>query len=365
MPFPDTMTRGPRCSRSCSHPPSRSRRTATCRAASTTPPRPGSRPSRSRRSSPRYADNDDPDFRTRAILIKEQRSELVKHHLWVLWTDYFKPPHFEKYPQLHTLFNEATKLAGAAGTKGRARRRQGRRAARQDRRDRRDLLGDQEGLSEVQAVLPRAEPRRPSSKKGLGEAPAGTRLASGLHHRAQVASARGLVHDVPRKSTNNGPRENIHATTGIARITGFHSSTMPGTANGRESDQHHRVDDRPSDPSHGFLRTPANLRPAKELRAAEADPIATSRRLSRCFAVRVTLPRPWHEPGPSRPAALCTGTTGRRRSGTPMTQLWPQSNGPLCALVTRCLAEMGRGRRSDTRDESERADKDPRTSHRP
>jgi nickel superoxide dismutase len=61
--------------------------------------------------------NDDPDFRTRAILIKEERSNLVKHHLWVLWTDYFKAPHFEKYPQLHTLFNEATKLAGGTGTK--------------------------------------------------------------------------------------------------------------------------------------------------------------------------------------------------------------------------------------------------------
>jgi nickel superoxide dismutase len=36
----------------------------------------------------------------------------------VLWTDYFKPPHFQKYPQLHTLFNEATKLAGASGAKG-------------------------------------------------------------------------------------------------------------------------------------------------------------------------------------------------------------------------------------------------------
>ena len=36
----------------------------------------------------------------------------------MLWTDYFKAPHFEKYPDLHTLFNEATKLAGAAGTKG-------------------------------------------------------------------------------------------------------------------------------------------------------------------------------------------------------------------------------------------------------
>jgi len=66
----------------------------------------------------KYQANSDPDFRTRAIVIKEQRAELVKHHLWVLWTDYFKPPHFEKYPQLNTLFNEATKLAGASGTKG-------------------------------------------------------------------------------------------------------------------------------------------------------------------------------------------------------------------------------------------------------
>jgi nickel superoxide dismutase len=63
----------------------------------------------------KYAANEDPAFRSRAILIKEQRSNLVKEHLWVLWTDYFKPPHFEKYPQLNTLFNEATKLAGGGG----------------------------------------------------------------------------------------------------------------------------------------------------------------------------------------------------------------------------------------------------------
>jgi nickel superoxide dismutase len=63
-------------------------------------------------------DNKDPDFRTRALIIKEERAELVKHHLWVLWTDYFKAPHFEKYPNLHQLFNEATKLAGASGAKG-------------------------------------------------------------------------------------------------------------------------------------------------------------------------------------------------------------------------------------------------------
>ncbi len=68
--------------------------------------------------SEKYQQNTDAEFRTRAIDIKEERSELVKHHLWVLWTDYFKPPHFEKYPQLHQLFNDATKLAGAGGTKG-------------------------------------------------------------------------------------------------------------------------------------------------------------------------------------------------------------------------------------------------------
>ena len=66
----------------------------------------------------KYQGSDDEVFKTRAILIKEQRADLVKHHLWVLWTDYFKPPHFEKYPQLHELFNKATKAAGAAGGKG-------------------------------------------------------------------------------------------------------------------------------------------------------------------------------------------------------------------------------------------------------
>jgi nickel superoxide dismutase len=56
--------------------------------------------------------NQDPDFRTRAIIIKEERAELVKHHLWVLWTDYFKPEHLEKHPGLHDLFWRATKQAG-------------------------------------------------------------------------------------------------------------------------------------------------------------------------------------------------------------------------------------------------------------
>ncbi len=56
----------------------------------------------------------DEAFKTRAILIKEERADLVKHHLWVLWTDYFRPEHLAKYPELHSLFWTATKTAGEA-----------------------------------------------------------------------------------------------------------------------------------------------------------------------------------------------------------------------------------------------------------
>ena len=62
----------------------------------------------------KYQGSDDPIFKDRAISIKEQRANLVKEHLWVLWTDYFKPEHLENYPQLHELFWNATKEAGDA-----------------------------------------------------------------------------------------------------------------------------------------------------------------------------------------------------------------------------------------------------------
>ena len=55
--------------------------------------------------------NSDPAFTTRAIKIKEDRAELVKHHLDVLWHDYFKPEHLEKVPNLHDLFWQASKAA--------------------------------------------------------------------------------------------------------------------------------------------------------------------------------------------------------------------------------------------------------------
>ncbi len=60
----------------------------------------------------KYNASDDDSFRIRATVIKEERADLVKRHLWILWTDYFKPEHLEKYPELHSLFWKATKTAG-------------------------------------------------------------------------------------------------------------------------------------------------------------------------------------------------------------------------------------------------------------
>ena len=62
----------------------------------------------------KFNGSDDDVFKTRAVMIKEQRADLVKHHLWVLWTDYFKPEHLEAHPNLHDLFWKATKAAGNA-----------------------------------------------------------------------------------------------------------------------------------------------------------------------------------------------------------------------------------------------------------
>jgi nickel superoxide dismutase len=61
----------------------------------------------------KYAGLDHEEDRWRAVMIKEQRADLVKQHLWVLWTDYFKPEHLEQHPNLHDLFWRATKQAGA------------------------------------------------------------------------------------------------------------------------------------------------------------------------------------------------------------------------------------------------------------
>ena len=60
----------------------------------------------------KYLASDDADFKVRATTIKEERADLVKEHLWVLWTDYFKPEHLAAHPNLHDMFWKATKTAG-------------------------------------------------------------------------------------------------------------------------------------------------------------------------------------------------------------------------------------------------------------
>lgn len=56
----------------------------------------------------KYADSKDETFRARAVLIKEQRAELAKHHIDVLWSDWYKPEkHDAKFPQLKDLFKQA------------------------------------------------------------------------------------------------------------------------------------------------------------------------------------------------------------------------------------------------------------------
>ncbi len=67
-----------------------------------------------KKSVAKYHDSDDDVFKARALSIKEQRAQLVKEHLWVLWTDYFKAEHVEAHPNLHDLFWRATKAAGQA-----------------------------------------------------------------------------------------------------------------------------------------------------------------------------------------------------------------------------------------------------------
>jgi nickel superoxide dismutase len=62
----------------------------------------------------KYESDHDAVSLQRAIMIKEERAELAKRHLLVLWTDYFKPEHLEAHPGLHDLFWRAAKQASEA-----------------------------------------------------------------------------------------------------------------------------------------------------------------------------------------------------------------------------------------------------------
>ncbi len=59
----------------------------------------------------KYNDSSDELFRQRCTHVKEERAELTKHHIDVMWHDYFKPEHVEKFPDLHDVCWKASKQA--------------------------------------------------------------------------------------------------------------------------------------------------------------------------------------------------------------------------------------------------------------
>jgi nickel superoxide dismutase len=62
----------------------------------------------------KHAESDDEVFKARAIVLKEQQAELVKHHLMVLWADFFTADHRKEFENLDDLFWRAIHQAGDA-----------------------------------------------------------------------------------------------------------------------------------------------------------------------------------------------------------------------------------------------------------
>lgn len=49
----------------------------------------------------------------RCVMTKEEHAQKCKDELYLLWSDYFKPEHLEKFPDLHDKFWMATKQCSA------------------------------------------------------------------------------------------------------------------------------------------------------------------------------------------------------------------------------------------------------------
>ncbi len=62
----------------------------------------------------KYQASDDEVFKARALALKEERAEEVKHHLMVLWADFFSADHRAQFPNLDDLFWRAIHQAGDA-----------------------------------------------------------------------------------------------------------------------------------------------------------------------------------------------------------------------------------------------------------
>jgi nickel superoxide dismutase len=50
---------------------------------------------------------------SRYSAIKEQHASMCEHEIVILWTDYFRPEHLEKHPNLHDLVWKTAKLTSA------------------------------------------------------------------------------------------------------------------------------------------------------------------------------------------------------------------------------------------------------------
>lgn len=51
---------------------------------------------------------------SRITLVKEKHAQLCKEQILILWTDYFKPEHLAKYPELHEKVWKAAKQCSVA-----------------------------------------------------------------------------------------------------------------------------------------------------------------------------------------------------------------------------------------------------------
>lgn len=50
----------------------------------------------------------------RCVMTKEEHAQKCKDEILILWTDYFKPEHLEKFPDLHDTFWKTAKLCSKA-----------------------------------------------------------------------------------------------------------------------------------------------------------------------------------------------------------------------------------------------------------
>jgi nickel superoxide dismutase len=48
----------------------------------------------------------------RMVMTKEKHAQLCKEQIYVLWSDYFKPEHLQKFPDLHDTMWQAAKQCG-------------------------------------------------------------------------------------------------------------------------------------------------------------------------------------------------------------------------------------------------------------